>query len=375
MNIIQLLGIEYKEDIISNMLVGLINESENFRVSFLENIIGISNARLYSAKAFTRIATSKGIPDIIIKIYNNKETILTIIENKIKAEEGYEQTKRYSEQRCIEEICSNKKINLDYNDIKMKFIYLTLIPEQITSGEKFVNKTYKDLLNSITVDIEDVLLDRVFKDFMIVIKEFYDNLDVNENDKLLDILCDDIDAEKVYIRFKNLMRLFKAPEGLNIKNIGKAGGVGRVSFIAQIAKDAWCGSEKADFIDGFYNVNNETYDIHLEFSFDILNKVIKLPLHYETNPYIPKHTLIKCSKDDEYKKYIDRREVFKGNLHEKINSLGNRNIKTYNGSNQIANINIILDNDITVKEFLKILQEYCENISILVDEVLSEMDS
>ena len=46
MNIIELLGITYKEDIISNLLVGLINESKIFRMSFLENIIGIANPRL-----------------------------------------------------------------------------------------------------------------------------------------------------------------------------------------------------------------------------------------------------------------------------------------------------------------------------------------
>jgi len=34
MNIIKLLEIGYKEDIISNLLVGLINESENFRKGF-----------------------------------------------------------------------------------------------------------------------------------------------------------------------------------------------------------------------------------------------------------------------------------------------------------------------------------------------------
>ncbi len=34
MNIVELLGITYKEDIISNLIVGLINESKNFRINF-----------------------------------------------------------------------------------------------------------------------------------------------------------------------------------------------------------------------------------------------------------------------------------------------------------------------------------------------------
>ena len=55
MNIIELLGVQYKEDIISNLLVGLINESESFRNNFCKSILCISNAKEYEVKAFTRI--------------------------------------------------------------------------------------------------------------------------------------------------------------------------------------------------------------------------------------------------------------------------------------------------------------------------------
>ena len=53
MNIIELLGITYKEDIISNLIVGLINESNKFKISFIENIIGVPNANLYNVEACT----------------------------------------------------------------------------------------------------------------------------------------------------------------------------------------------------------------------------------------------------------------------------------------------------------------------------------
>ena len=372
MNIIDLLGITYKEDIISNLIVGLINESQNFRVSFLENIVGITNSELYEAKAFTRIATSQGIPDIIVKIYNENETILAIIENKLKAEEGYNQTARYSKEECIKDICKDSKINLNYNSVNKKFVYLTLVPEQIPSGEKFVNKTYKDLVDKVNVNIENDLLNNIYKDFITLMNNFYNNINVNMEDKLLELLCKDDENEKIYIRFKNIIKLFNLNNGLEVKHVGKAGGAGRVNFIAQIVKRNWRGSKNADYIDGFYNVNADTYDIHLEFSFDILNKVIKLPLHYETSPYIPKNKLIKDSKEDDYKKYIDRRNLFKQVLHKKINILNNPNIKTYNGSNQIAYVDIKIDENITVKEFLDIIDEYANVLSILIDESLKE---
>lgn len=371
MNIIELLGITYKEDIISNLIVGLINESNNFKIRFLENIIGISNANLYTVEAFTRISTAQGIPDIIIKIYNEQENTLAIIENKLKAEEGYIQTARYSTDECIKEICLNNKIKLDYNNMSKKFIYLTLIPEQIPSGGNFVNKTYRDLLELVNVEIENEILNHIYQDFMKLIKDFYCNLDVNKNDKILDLLCDNIDSEKIYIKFKNIMKLCHFDNGLEVKYVGKTGGIGRISFIAQISKDNWISNSKASFIDGLYSVNDDTYNIHLEFSFDILNKLIKLPLHYETNPYIPKSKLIKNSKVEDYNNYIDRRDVVKKKLHEEIILLGDKDIKPYNGSNQIANINIYIDNNITVKEFIENVEQYCNKISVLVDRVLS----
>ena len=44
MNIVNLLGITYKEDIISNLIVGLINESKAFRNSFIRNILNIAKS-------------------------------------------------------------------------------------------------------------------------------------------------------------------------------------------------------------------------------------------------------------------------------------------------------------------------------------------
>lgn len=374
MNIIELLGITYKEDIISNLIVGLINESNNFKISFLENIIEISNANLYNVEAFTRIVTEQGIPDIIIKVYNEQENILVIIENKLKAEEGYKQTARYSTDKCIKDICLNNKINLEYNNVSKKFIYLTLIPEQIPSGERFVNKTYRDLLELVNVEIENELLNQIYKDFIKLIKDFYCNLDVNKEDKILDLLYDNIDCEKIYIKFKAIMKLCNFDNGLEVKYIGKTGGTGRISFIAQISKDSWVSNSNATLIDGLYTVNEDTYNINLEFSFDILNKVIKLPLHYETNPYIPKSELVKKSTEADYNKYINRRELVKKKLHEEIILLGDTDIKSYNGSNQIAKMNINVDNNVTVKEFLEAVEQYCNKISVLVDKALLELN-
>ncbi|MBE6049290.1 MAG: hypothetical protein E7214_01150 [Clostridium sp.] len=180
--------------------------------------------------------------------------------------------------------------------------------------------------------------------------------------------------EKVSIRFKNIIKLFKCSSGLKVRSVGKAGGKGRISFIAKISEDNWVG-KTAEFKDKHYRVNENTYDIHLELTFDIFNKLIKLPLHYETNPYIPKGKAINNSYPEDYNKYINRREKFKKKLHDKIHNLDNYNVKTYNGCNQIASINISIDNNVTVKEFLNIIEENCNLMNKLVEESLVEMTS
>ncbi|ALB45687.1 PD-(D/E)XK nuclease family protein [Clostridium beijerinckii] len=370
MNIVELLGITYKEDIISNLIAGLLNESQNFRINFLEKIAKVQNGDLYNVKAKTRITTSVGIPDIVIAIENQEKAIIIIIENKLKAEEGYEQTKRYSQEICKKELYDYSNINMKYENVEFKLIFLTLIPEQIPTSQEFINVTYNDLIDKVNIKLEDDLLNKIYSDFIDTLNEFYKGLDVREDDKVLDVLCEDIDSEKIYIRFMNIMRGLKTNNGLNVYYLGKAGGKGRVSFIAQISKDSWCGNEEVNLKDDVYKVSDQTFDIHFEGSFDIFNKKITLPLHYETDPYIPKDKLIKKSKPEDYKKYGDKRDNIKEIIHDKIDKLNNSNIKKYNGSNQIASINLDIDLNVTVREFKEVIINYMDKVSTMVDEAL-----
>ncbi|MEG2869540.1 MAG: hypothetical protein RR894_17545 [Terrisporobacter sp.] len=370
MNIIKLLGIGYKEDIISNLLIGLINGSEVFKNTFINKIVGIENPELYKVETFVRVNTSKGEPDIILKIHNESTDILAIIENKLKAEEGYEQTKRYSDENCIRELCLKSDINMDYENISTKFIYLTLLPEQIPTGDMFINKTYKDILDDVNVDIESNKLDYLYKDFLSMLEDFYSGLEVNLNDSLLQVICNEPDSQKAYIKFMKIAKLLNFQGNLNISDIGKVGGTGRVSYIAKISKDTWTGSEKGILKDGCYTVNKNTYDIHLELSFDLMSKVIKLPLHYETNPYIPKKKLESNCNLEDYEDYINARNQVVTKLHRKIDNLKDNNINSYNGSNQIASITIKLNDNTTVKEFLDAVVSYSNKIALIVDDSL-----
>ena len=56
-NIMDILGVAYKEDIISNLLVHSLNNSVSFKTTFLENLVQLKNVSSYTVKAYTRIGT------------------------------------------------------------------------------------------------------------------------------------------------------------------------------------------------------------------------------------------------------------------------------------------------------------------------------
>ncbi|MBN8048222.1 PD-(D/E)XK nuclease family protein [Paraclostridium bifermentans] len=373
MNIIKLLGIEYKEDIISNFIVGLINESKAFRTSFFKNIVKIENIDNFKIKAHTRITTSFGIPDIIISLESDNASKLVIIENKLKAEEGLNQTLRYSNEKCIKELAEDKRIfNNSNKSIELRFLFLTLIPEQTPTGSAFENITYKNILEKINIEIEDIILNGVYKDFLKVINEFYSGLEINENGKLLEYLSRDEDSERVFIKFKNIMKDIKNIEEINMSDIGKISGSGRMSFYTKVYKANWIGKDIANLNNDKYSVTENSYDIHIEPSFDVFNNKISLPLHYETRPYIPSKRLKDKTSKAEYQSYINKRNLIKGLVHKKIYSMKDENIKTYNGSNQIAYVKINIDKNTTVSDFKILIKKYIVIIADIVDSCLVE---
>lgn len=368
MNLIKLLGIESKEDIISNLIVGAINKSEVFRKNFLENICGINYLEYYDIKAYTRIQTVNGVPDIVIKLKGNLQDILIVIENKLKADESYNQTKKYSSERCISDIIKNNKINLKNKHIKKIFLFLTLIPEQVPSGEAFKNITYKDLIYKVKVDIEDKFLDKLMKDFYSVAEEFYKNLDIDKNDKILDIINENNDLTKLYIRFKKILKLYNSSNGLKIYSSGKVSAKGRESCFVKIYKENWVG-DLAEQTNGFYQVNENTYNIHFEPNIS-MKGIISIPLHYEINPYMGQSKLKEFSKKEDYEKYILRRNSIKEIIHSEIKNLNDYDIKITSRCNQIAKIDFLIDENMTVKEFIDRLTLYMDKLSKIVDKAL-----
>jgi hypothetical protein len=163
------------------------------------------------------------------------------------------------------------------------------------------------------------------------------------------------------------------PNGLSRSPIDEVVGMDRINYIVQFPKKSWKGKIAQKTEEGKYLLNEDTFDIHVEFTFDAFNRSFTLPLHYETRPYLPKRKIANHAEGSE--KYLYQREIVKRMIHEKIKSLNDQSIKCYNGSNQIANTKIVLNENTTVKEFKEQLLLNLRKISEFVDETVSELNA
>ena len=185
-NTMDLLGVTFNEEIIGNMIVGLINNSNNFKDAFGKHILEIPNISDFEVRAYTKNATSRGIPDIIVTAENAGEIIISVVEEKLKANKGHNQTFIYTEDVVKEELIQG------YGDkkVKFKYIYLTLIEDEFRENDRYINKTFKDLINDVWVEIEEEGLNRLYKDFGANMMRYYSIKELPNNTQSINILLD-----------------------------------------------------------------------------------------------------------------------------------------------------------------------------------------
>ena len=205
--ILENLQILDKEDLITNLIVYCAN---NYRVNnyllfgndFL-NFLGVKG-KFKEIKSRVQVK-GVGTPDMVL-IYedSNGKLKAVIIENKLKADEGRDQTENYSKGR--------EKIKNKINAEITKFIFLTLFEDQKPKYEYskdkpdgFRQETYKHFRKEVLCKHElkgvwKKLLDELSEN----LKEFYE-YKVKDKDIIFENLkCDDDNLGKNYNYFKSI---------------------------------------------------------------------------------------------------------------------------------------------------------------------------
>src|SRR5687768_10845633 len=128
-NIFRVLGIQSREDCVSNALAYAFNTSLAFRRAFLRCICEKDPDQYNSCQAFTRISTgAPGIPDLVLAIENSVCAEIVVIENKLKAEEGDDQTQRYASKEAVAAL--SRRLLPGRPIGEPSFVFLTLFPDQ-----------------------------------------------------------------------------------------------------------------------------------------------------------------------------------------------------------------------------------------------------
>jgi len=360
-NILQILGVQNKEDAITNVICNGINKSPGFRNAFLQHICNVPPSTIISVEAITRLSTfAAGIPDLVIKCTGEKRNRIIIIENKLKAEEGVDQTKKYS---SVDSINNLKKIlNMESDQIDVSLIFLTLFPDQQPKSENFVHKTHSDLLNiNNNIYDSDEIHDLLIRDWISMLGRFYSRENIDPEDLIQNKLRDDSELDSGYLYFRSFFKKIDLPNNLVVKEFFRTSQKGRHYYGAIISKNLWC-SNLMERIDDKYDIE-DSFNIHFEPQYDVLNKRFNLFLHYEVNPYETNEWVQKNATESSLDKYEKRRME----IRDKLKKANPKDWLFTGGTNQIAKIPLKIGNRTTLQ-----VEQYLIN---MIQEMSNQIDA
>jgi hypothetical protein len=373
-NILRVLGVEGKEDVITNLLKFAIESSGTFRQRFLTDICGISGAlSTDKCKAKTRISTGDmGIPDLVIwRNGGNNPADLVIIENKLKAEAGNDQLERYENPASVDMLAEMFSKETTRNE---HFVFLTLFNDPLPKNSKFVHKRYADLLPILRLlpFNENRIADILLGDLGATLEEFYAYDKVDYEDHLLEKLSGVQVLDAPYLYFSKLFSGYQPPEGLDFDSTFRSSAQGRRYYGAVFYKELWCPRGMREPSEGKWRLDPiEDIFIHFEPQLSLLNQVLSIYVHYEisSDSYHNAEWSQENIEKSDYQAYQLIREfvsLFTAKANIPDYSAGGR-------SNQIGKALIEINEHMTVAQFLDKFGLFLKRTTREIDNALAHI--
>ena len=356
-NVFRVLGVQDREDAVSNTLAYCINNSTAFAQSFMSAIskdpTGYDEIRAYSR----RWISGSGVPDIVLKARSGDQCDLIIIENKLKAEEGDDQTERYAKAECVRSL-KEKLINEAPTGAyrNTRYIFLTLFPDQEPRSKKFEHLTYADLLESFNTFncAENPLADQLSCDLFSIISAFYKCAETDPDGSVIDHLVADEGLDGSFLYFSRFLEEIQYPGDLEIQEMSRRSWSGRKCYLSVISKKAW-------------HVNDPDkglpFTIHIEPQFDCLYYWFSIFVHYELGPYKPEKEARKRFSPLEIDHYLEVRKQFESYMEDKMPST----FVSGGGWNQIGKMRLMIAPGVTLKDFQLLLIKVITELQQAID--------
>ncbi|WP_169829434.1 PD-(D/E)XK nuclease family protein [Desulfatibacillum aliphaticivorans] len=365
-NILSILGVAGKEDVISNLLRYCIEASTTFRDAFLQNICDIDPSGITDARVFTRVSTgSSGVPDMVIAIQRQGAKQLVIMENKLKADEGSNQTKDYASTECKNAI--KERLGWSNDAVDVKCVFLSLFPDQKPESSAFRSATFKNLLNagldSSTLGDSNAKL--LIASWISLLSGFYSKGKVSDSDVFLAKMQEPDDLEGNFLYFRSFLEGLRLEGGLEVDETFRGSARGRHYFGAKICKPSWRPGEMKG-VNGVFQLDaKRDFNIHFEPQFNLLTGFFNFYLHYEVNPYRPVAWVKKNVSLSQYEEYNRVRDSFK----EELRSKGIGGLSVGGRSNQAAKAVFDLKGR-TVAESRSLISEIIHTVASQIDEII-----
>ncbi len=360
MNIFDALNIFYREDTITDFLVNCFKDSKEFLKQFLnESSIYLNEHTEFYIDTRVGLGESIGTPDILIRALTDDEMRLIIVENKMGASEGFEQTQRYESQEARTRIA--KKYNIAIDQIEFHYIFLALDSTVKPKSSQFIFLNYDTFLRR-EWPLKEEKLKLLFEDFQQKLKQFYEPIIRPLESLELNI---DMDGMQRKICWQKV--LFDAFYSNNelLLDWGEAAGAGRSNFIFLVSKSSWTSGKSFKEVD-----LAQTFNVHIDTYINMLdegNKRVKeIGIRFESYPYEP-HSKIKDLPY--YVCFMENKRIFSERLFEKAI---NRGIPAKRKNTKLLTMTIPIEAS-TVRETVQNIKLQFTSIEHCIDDVISEM--
>lgn len=300
-NVLTILGVANREDCVSNALAHGLETSKRFQELFLKEACDSEQVSEYHAcDVHTRARLGDaGIPDLLIICEKPDGYIVVVVENKLHATEGKDQTTKYSSDHARETL--RDRFQLTHGRVDFAFCFLTLFPDQEPDDGRWRQVKHEKLADAVLEANIDV---PIVKDWCSLVKRFHEAGELRAQDCFVEKMKQSPGGLNAgYLCFRQAMQDLDLPEGLTTQRVLRDNYQGRPAYRAIISKDPWEPGELDDESD-FDPCS--MYSIHFEPEYQWLSGEFKLLLHYEVNPYrLQSH--IENKRPEKWEEYRDYR--------------------------------------------------------------------
>lgn len=369
-NIFKVLGVQSREDCVSNALAYGFNQSVEFRNNFLKFICDKKPEAYTQCTAYTRVSTGdSGIPDLVLVCESQDKAALIIIENKLRADEGADQTERYATEESINALRRRLCPDVERKNVTASFIFLTLFPDQTPSSSIFTTKRHSDLCSIYKNErVINNLADQLISDWLSLINAFYSKSNIHSDDRICEKLQDNDGLDGGYLYFRMFLSELALANGLEIEDFFRDSRQGRRYYGAVFSKATWHPGAIVKS-DGTWTLEpDEAFNIHFEPQFNVLNGILSIFLHYEVNPYETATWVNGHIPSEQYDAYLKRRNRFT----EQLTKTAIKGWAFGGGTNQIAKVQLDFQES-SVRNAKNMIEKIFAETSKSIDHALSQL--